>query len=596
MGDCVAAAAAMKIISTNSSMLVASRQILLWMLFSLFLVLPAFAQDQAKTAAGKPLTNEDSLQVKTLFFDAINAKTIENLPNAESLFNRVLQIDPANDAAMYELANLRKIKNDYPGAEQLLQKAVAINKDNKWYWTALADCYEKGNQIDKLEDVFDQLIRLDPDKTDSYFDKANVYYHESRYDDALKVYDQIEQITGPTDDLLADRQKIYLKQGNVDLAAKQMEKMIEQNPGDVKYYLYLSELYTANNLTDKGLKVLQAAEKLDPNNGLVHLALADIYRDKKDPETSYNELTLAFAIPDVDIDQEVKIILGYLPRFPDPNAKASALELSRIVSAAHPDDAKAWAVYGDMLLQSNKLKEAREAYEKAISLNNQVYDVQEQLVRIEIGQNDNDAAIKDGENALSYFPNQAWMNYLVGVAWMQKKDYNKAIGYIKNATSLEMDDKELLSQAYSALGDCYHSTKDYKSSDESYDKSLSYNPDNAFTLNNYAYYLAMRGDQLDKAASMSKHSNDLQPNNASFEDTYAWILFKQHDFAGARTWIEKALADDKTNSAVKSEHYGDIMFYLGNVDAAVENWKKAKANGDQSPLLDKKINERKYVE
>ena len=567
----------------------------------IFLTNSAFAQtpanpDKPATVIGKSLSNEDSLEVKTLFFDAISAKTIENLPNAENLFNRVLQIDPANDAAMYELANLKKLKNDYDGAQLLLEKAVAVNQDNEWYWTALADCYEKRNAIDKLENVFNQLIRLNPDKPDNYLDKANVYYHQARYDDALKVYDQVEQLTGPTDDLLADRQKIYLKEGNVDLAAKQLEKMVETYPQEIKYYLFLSELYTANNLTDKGLKVLLTAEKIDPNNGLVHLALADIYRDKKNEEASYNELTLAFAIPDVDIDQKIKIILGYLPRFPDPNAKASALELSRIVSVANPDDAKAWAVYGDMLVQNNKLKEATDAYQRSIALNNQVYDVQEQLVRIEIGQNDDDAAVKDGENALSFFPNQAWMNYLVGVAWMQKKDYNKAVGYIKNATSLEMEDRNLLAQCYSALGDCYHSLKDYKNSDDAYDKALSYNPDNAFTLNNYAYYLSLRGEQLDKAASMSRHSNDLQPNNASFEDTYAWILFKQHDFEGAKVWIEKALADDKTNSAVKSEHYGDIMFYLGNVDAAVENWKKAKANGDQSPVLERKINERKYIE
>jgi len=104
------------------------------------------------------------------------------------------------------------------------------------------------------------------------------------------------------------------------------------------------------------------------------------------------------------------------------------------------------------------------------------------------------------------------------------------------------------------------------------------------------------GEQLDRAAQMAKHANELQPGTASFEDTYAWILFKQKDYQGAKLWIEKALADDKDNSAVKSEHYGDIMFYLGNVDAAVENWKKAKATGDSSPMLDRKINERKYVE
>ncbi|WP_431199734.1 tetratricopeptide repeat protein [Mucilaginibacter sp. P19] len=77
------------------------------------------------------------------------------------------------------------------------------------------------------------------------------------------------------------------------------------------------------------------------------------------------------------------------------------------------------------------------------------------------------------------------------------------------------------------MGDCYHELKNIKSSDESYEKALTYNPDNAFTLNNYAYYLSLRNEQLEKAAAMSAHSNELQPNTASFEDTYAWILFKQ---------------------------------------------------------------------
>ena len=217
-------------------------------------------------------------------------------------------------------------------------------------------------------------------------------------------------------------------------------------------------------------------------------------------------------------------------------------------------------------------------------------------MRLELGDSDIDTALKDGQNALSLFPNQAWMNYLVGVAWLQKKNYTKALSYVKNATSLALQDKDLLSQSYSALGDCYHELKDNARSDEAYDKSLSFNADNAYTLNNYAYYLSVRGEELDKAAKMSKHSNDLQANNASFEDTYAWILFKQKNYAQAKVWMEKALADDKDNRAVKSEHYGDIMFYLGNTDAAVENWKKAKANGDQSPVLERKINERKYIE
>jgi tetratricopeptide (TPR) repeat protein len=576
--------------------------LLLSALFLLFLKMPAFAQNKPVSThnvvvvAGKPMTNMDSAMVKQLFFSALREKTVENLTLSAELFNRVIQIDPANDASLYELANLKKLKNNYEGARQLLEKAVTVNPDNEWYWVALADCYEKTNDISKLENVFNELIRINPDKPDYYFDKANAYFLEKKYDEALQVYDQLEQLTGPSDDLLANRQKVYLKQGKVDLAAKQLEKMIAANPSQIRYYLFLAQLYSANNFNDKALKILQAAEKITPNNGLVHLALADIYRDKKSYEASFNELTLAFAIPELDIDQKIKIILGYLPKFPDPNAKASALELSRILTVAHPGDAKSFAVYGDMLLQNEKLKDAKEMYKRSIALNSQVYEVQEQVVRIELGENDLDGAIMDGENSLSLFPNQAWMNYLVGVAYLQKKNVNKALGYIKNATSLETQDKDLLSQSYSALGDCYHDLKDNKNADDAYDKALTYNADNAYTLNNYAYYLSLRGEQLEKAAKMSKHSNELQPNNASFEDTYAWILFKQKNYTAAKQWIEKSLADDKTKSAVKSEHYGDIMFYLGNVDAAVDNWKKAKAGGDQSPALERKINERKYTE
>jgi tetratricopeptide (TPR) repeat protein len=574
--------------------------ILLWCL-----VLPAFvlAQngDKAKgnrvvMVVGKPMTHSDSTTVRQLFFSALREKTIDNFTLATELFNQVLQTDPANDASMFELANLKKVQNDYPDAQDLLEKAVTVKPDNEWYWVALADCYEKNNDITKLENVFNELIRIDPDKPDYYFDKATVFFQLKKYDDALAVYKQLEQVTGLTDEIVAAREKIYLKQGKIDQAAADLEGMIAANPSQIKYYLLLGEVYNSNGLADKALKILQTAEKLNPDNGQVHLALADIYRDKKSYENSFNELTLAFAAPSLEIDQKIKIVLGYLPKFPDPNAKASALELSRLLTVAHPDDSRAYALYGDMLVQNEKYKDAKASYKKSVELNGQVYEVWEQLIRLELGENQLDDALKDGENALSLFPNQAWLNYLVGVAWQQKKDYKKALEYIKNATTLETQDKELLSQGFSSLGDCYHSLDDNQKSDEAYEKSLSFNPNNAYTLNNYAYYLSVRGTSLDKAAEMSKQSNELQPNTASFEDTYAWILFKQKKYADAKLWMEKALAHDKERSAIQTEHYGDILFYLGDSNAAVQNWKKAKEYGGSSPVLERKINEKKYIE
>ncbi|MCD8740501.1 tetratricopeptide repeat protein [Mucilaginibacter roseus] len=573
-------------------------------LLIMILLLPVAAVAQSKKGAkansvvmvvGKPMTSLDSIMVKQLFFSAIREKTIENFTLAADLFNRCLQIDPANDAAMYELAALRKTQKREADALVLLERAVTVNRENEWYWVALADSYQKTNDLDKLENVYDELIRINQ-KPDYYFDKANAYFLLKKYDAALKVYNQLEGLTGLTDDLLINRQKVYLKQNKLDKATAELDTMIAGNPNELRYYLLQAELYNSNGFSDKALKVLEQAAKLNPNNGMLHLALAEIYRDKKDIDGSFKQLSVAFASADVDVNQKIKIILSYLPKLQEPAARASALELSRILANTHPDDAKAQALYADMLVQNEKYADAKPLFRKAIQLSKDNYAAFEQLVRIELSENKVDDAIRDGEEAMTYFPNQAWMNYLLGTAYYQKKNYSKALSYLKNAASLNTDDNNLAGFVYSVLGDCFHELKNDKASDDAYTKSLTYNPDNAYTLNNYAYYLSLRGEQLDKAAQMAKRANELQPNTASFEDTYAWILFKQKKYTEAKVWMEKALVHDKNNSAVQTEHYGDIMFYLGDTEAAVQNWKKAKQNGSKSAVLERKINEKKYVE
>lgn len=569
----------------------------------IFLMVPVFAiaqnnkPDSAFIAAKqRRMSQDDSLVIKQIFFAALSEKSIENYSRSAELFTRVLQSDPNNDAAMYELAEIKKHQDNFHDAQALMEHAVMISPDNEWYWLSLAECYEKSGNLAKLEVVFNQLVRINPDKSDYYFDKGRVYFLEKKYADALKVYDQLQQTQGLDDNLLAAKQKIYLTMGKIDLAVADINRMIADNPREVRYYLLLAEIYNSNGYTDKAFKALQEAEKIEPGNGQLHLAMADIYRDKKDADGCFNELKLAFAIPDLDIDQKLKILMGYVPKFPDPNAKTCALILSKILISAHPTDSRAFAIYGDMLYQNDSDKEAEDAYKKSIMLDGNHYEVREQLVRIELSNNEIDKALMDGQDALSLFPNQAWMNYLVGIVYVQKKQLDKGLSYLKNTLSIGTDDKDLLSLTYSAMGDVYHGQKDDHASDNAYEKALTFNPDNAFALNNYAYYLSLRGDDLDKAAKMAAHANELQPGMPSFEDTYAWILFKQKKYADAKTWIEKALIHDKSNSATQMEHYGDIMFYLGDTNAAVENWKKARSHGEQSPLLDRKINERKYIE
>jgi tetratricopeptide (TPR) repeat protein len=179
---------------------------------------------------------------------------------------------------------------------------------------------------------------------------------------------------------------------------------------------------------------------------------------------------------------------------------------------------------------------------------------------------------------------------------MQQKDYEKAVKSFSKGEKMTTEDLKLRAQFLANQGDAYHSLNKHTESDEAYDKALKLDPDNAYVLNNYSYYLSLRKANLEKAKQMSAYSNKLEPNNSSFLDTYAWILFQLEDYAGAREWQEKAIKADGEKSGTVLEHYGDILFKLGKKAEAVEYWKKAKQAGTDSETINRKISEEKYVE
>ncbi|MBL7937323.1 MAG: tetratricopeptide repeat protein, partial [Bacteroidia bacterium] len=153
------------------------------------------------------------------------------------------------------------------------------------------------------------------------------------------------------------------------------------------------------------------------------------------------------------------------------------------------------------------------------------------------------------------------------------------------------DNKPLLIEFYSNLGNAYNSIKNYAKSDKAFDDALKVDPDNALILNNYSYFLSLRKEKLEKAERYSKRSNELAPNNRSYIDTYGWILYQQGKYKEAEEWLSRAVKMG-SKSAI-SEHYGDVLYKLGRKEEALNYWQEAKTAGSGSELLDKKIADKK---
>ncbi|MCT4624287.1 MAG: hypothetical protein N4A46_11750, partial [Schleiferiaceae bacterium] len=174
--------------------------------------------------------------------------------------------------------------------------------------------------------------------------------------------------------------------------------------------------------------------------------------------------------------------------------------------------------------------------------------------------------------------------------------YEEATEVLESGVIYVIKNPQLKEQFYIQLAEAYNYLEDYSSSDLNFNNALSINPKNPTTLNNYAYYLALREDQLDKAKELAERCNELVPNNAVFLDTYAWVMYKKGDYSKAFSLMEKVMSINKNPQSDVLEHMGDILYRLNRKEEAFEYWNQAKEKGEGSEFLNKKIKNQKLYE
>ncbi|HKR04868.1 MAG TPA: tetratricopeptide repeat protein [Bacteroidia bacterium] len=545
----------------------------------------------------KELSEDDRNNLIYLFYNANKEKITGNVDKAADLFAQCIRIDGRNDASMYELAQIYTGKKKINDALFFARSAAEINPENNWYQLLLAELLQQSGKYNEAVAVYEQLVKESPERLDYYFDLANAYLFAGKPEEAIKVFDKLEGQMGVDKQIILQKKSLYLKLGKTDKAAAELEKLIAANPKDMESYSLLVELYQVNNMKDKAFETIKRMQQINPDHPRVFLSLAEYYRSNNENEKSFEELKKAFASQQLDSDVKLRVLTSYMKIAQADSAMLDqSLELSKVLAETHPSEALTHAVHGDFLRVAKKFEEAGKEYRASLAIDNKNEMVWEQFLNAELILQNYDSLLKESEEALSLFPNNAGFYLFNGIAKSQKKQYEEAVKILLSGSKLVIDNELLLRDFYSQLGDSHHELKNNEESDKYYEKALAIDPKNSFILNNYSYYLSVRGEKLDKAEAMSKLSNELTPNQASFQDTYAWILYKEGKFNDAKEWLEKAMTNGGDKNGTILEHYGDVLFKLGQTEKAIEFWNKAKAAGEASDLIDKKIAEKKLYE
>lgn len=553
--------------------------------FLISAILPAQEVQQVKPAADRK---------RDLYYEAAKQKVLGNYDMALELFKQYQSSHPNDAATAYEMADIYSELKQASKAIPQAEKAVELDVENKWYKMLLFQLYQSEGRFEESGDIIKQLMLSEPENLEYIQEMALNQIYAGNLKDAIRTYDSMEELIGITEEISQQKQRIYLLMGKPDKAIAEIERLTTAFPEDTRYLEMLAEQYMSNKLADKALLTYQRILEIDPDNPYINISLSDYYRQKGDKAKSLEYLKAGFANPALDIDTKVQILLAYYTvNEIYSDRKEEAFSLAELMITAHPEEPKAWSIYADLLYQDKKLEEARDAFYKVIAIDSGKYLVWEQLLFVQSELNDSNAMAEEGERAISMFPQQPFLYLFAGVGRFQLKDYEKAAEHFSNGTKFTVANNKLLEQFYSYLGDTYFQLKDHAASDQAYEKALSLNPDNSLVLNNYAYYLSLRGEELDKAAEMAKKSVELDPENSSNQDTYGWVLFQLGKYEEAKEWIARAIGSEE-ESAVVIEHYGDVLWMLGDRNEALKYWERALNLGEGSEFLEKKVQEKNY--
>lgn len=552
-----------------------------------------------RNTAGGELSDEAHQKFEYFYLEAERQKALGHNDAAFDLMCRAAEIDTTSAAARFFLAPYYLQLGNYEQARTDLRYAAEQYPGNYWYNVVYANFSQQSGQHDEAIRIWSRLLKQNPDKGEINSALAEAYTAKGDLKSAVACYDSLESAMGMMEPITIEKLKLYGYMGNRDAMVAEAEKLQRTFPQNTDYMRLLGDIYLEVGRDSAALSMYDRALALEPENGYVYLSKAGYYEKKGDSIAYNNEIRNALMNRHIDVNTKLNIFSTYII-----DLMKKKQELHRVDSLfadmleQYPQEEPVHRLFGMYLSSRQEFTRAEEQYAIAADLAPTNPENWLQLIGLYLYQEKYPEVIEVGKRAIQYVPDQKDIYMYVAVASTQAKSYAEALDMLETGlTYVDERDNETKSFFYGQMGDVYHSSGDREKAYAMYDKALSYNASNIAVLNNYSYFLATEGRDLDKAERMSAQTVKAEPDNATYLDTYAWIFFKKGDYSLARLYMKNALDKSPEASAELFEHYGDILYMLGEVDEAVEYWQKALDAGSESAeLLKEKIKQKKYIE
>lgn len=568
------------------------------------LVLPAYARGRKADCweAGA-----DARKADYLFMEAMRQNTLDNDDAFFEILDRSFSLDSADTAPGSTLGYYYMAL----GQQDSLMARQGFDMMRRHFDAHPEDYYsaifygmvnnQLGNTAEAVR-VWQTLDSLNPTKPDvalRYADALQATFDTANLRRSIDVISRIQRAEGPDLGLTSHKVRAMLALRDTASTLSELHSLLRQSPRNAMFNIYAGDVFSAMHKPDSAIAYYDRACAIDSANGLAYMKRAEFYKEHGDSAAFDREVFQALRQENLELPVKLDMLTSYIRQlYTDTLQQPRIQKLFEVVLTHHPHEADIRDLYASYLYAINDLPGAAEQQELALDIDPSAEQRWRMAMSLYSQSANEEKAIKVGQRALRYLPDNPMINLMLGASYQQLENHREAIRYFEKAQALaDSLDNEMRSQILASIGDSYYKLDLKDSAFVYYDKAIDADPDNLLALNNCAYYLAEEGRDLDRAETMSAICVRTNPENDTALDTYAWIFFKKRDFGRAKEFIDRALAVEGDNPAADVlSHAGDIYYFYGDHHQALDYWQQALKLSPDDALLKKKVKSRRYVE
>lgn len=495
----------------------------------------------------------DQLKQDGRLIDALTLQETGHREEALAAYASLTHDEPTAAAAWYGQAVLLMERGWTDSALHCARRAVDLRGDNEWYLLALAHAAGQAGQTRELTATWERLAALKPERLDYCYELSTAYLAAGDVAGAIEALNRVERRVGVTEPVSLRKQQIWDAAGQHDKALREVEALADALPHEKRYQAMLAQRQMQQKNYRKAKQYYDRILAADPNDEYIHLQLAEYYKALGRPAEADSEMVRALANPRLDTRTKLQLLTSF---YTEEEFYGSRREVClRLVEqvAAGSDSPEATAVfYGDALMRQGKYAEAAEQLEIAVRHDSSRFEVWEALLISLTEVPAREAALADyAQRAERLFPMHTLPHHLTGLVALRQKRYGDAVEALEKAVKWGFSKGYLEAETYGLLAEAHYRVGHYDQAWLAFDHYLTLRPDDWSMLNNYAYYLAEQGTQLEKAERMSRRTVEAEPENANSLDTYAWILHLLGRDSEALPYAQRAVRLDPQSETLR---------------------------------------------